>query len=99
MKLSSKGFILNLEEKISIGELTAVLVCQVNGDKQQFDLHFIDLGEITYMGIPIDGYDNWRKFKDFHLGMGINFSKLIDEKFNEVFTKEAVKEIVDKVKF
>jgi hypothetical protein len=99
MKLSSKAFLLNLEEKISIGELTAVLVCQVNGTKEQFDTDFIDLGEVTYMGILIDGYDNWRKFKDFHLGMGINFSKLIDEKFNEIFTKEVVKQFVDKVKF
>lgn len=99
MKLSSKAFMLNLEEKISIGELTAVLVCQVNGDKQQFDIDFIDLGEITYMGIPIDGYDSWVKFKKFHLEMGINFGNLIDQKFNEVFTKEAVKEVVDKVKF
>jgi len=54
---------------------------------------------MTYLTVPVDGYENWKKFKDFHLGMGINFSTIIDAKFDEIFTKEAVKQHVDKIKF
>jgi len=99
MKLTSKSFMLTLEEKISIGELSVTLVGQVIGDKDGFDIQFIDLTEMTYLTVPVDGYENWKKFKDFHLGMGINFSTIIDAKFDEIFTKEAVKQHVDKIKF
>jgi hypothetical protein len=99
MKLTSKAFILNLVETVSIGELKATLVCLVNGDKEQFYTDFIDIEEISYMGIEIDGYDNWQKFKTFHLEMGINFQELLDKKFEATFSKEALKQIVDKIKF
>jgi len=94
MKLTAKSFMLNLEETITIGELKANLVAGVMGTKDSFDIEFMDLDEITYMGIPINGYGNWKKFREFHKEMGIDFQAHIDKKFDEIFTKEAVEEFV-----
>ena len=99
MKLTSKSFMLILEETITIGELKATLEAQVMGTKDSFDIEFLDIDEITYMGTPIEGYANWRKFKEFHKEMGIDFSSHINKKFDEIFTQEVVKEFVNKVKF
>ena len=99
MKLTAKSFMLNLEETITVGELKANLVAGVMGDKDAFDIEFIDICDITYMGIPIEGYCNWKKFREFHKEMGIDFQAHIDKKFDEIFTKEAIEEYVKKIKF
>lgn len=99
MKLTSKSFMLHLEEDITIGELKATLVAQVMGDKDSFDIEYIDNYNISYMGIEIKGYENWKKFRAFHKEMGIDFDAHMSKKFNEIFTQDAVKEIVNKVTF
>ena len=99
MKLTAKSFMLNLEETITVGELKANLVAQVMGTKEGFDIEFMDIIDITYMGIEINGWQNWKKFREFHKEMGIDFQAHIDKKFDEIFTKEAVEEFVKKIKF
>ena len=99
MKLTAKSFMLNLEETITVGELNANLVAQVMGTKEGFDIEFMDIIDITYMGIEINGWQNWKKFREFHKEMGIDFQAHIDKKFDEIFTKEAVEEFVKKIKF
>jgi len=99
MKLQSKSFMLHLEEEVTIGELKATLVAQVMGTKEGFDIEFIDTYDISYMGIEIKGYDNWNKFRKFHKEMGIDFDAEFNKKFDVIFTKEAVGEIVKDVKF
>ena len=98
MKLTHKSFMLNLEETVTVGELKTTLIAQVMGDKDNFDIEFMDHDETTYMGIPIDGYNNWKKFKQFHLDMGIDFGAILSAKFDEIFTKSAVKEFASKIK-
>ncbi len=99
MKLQSKSFMLILEEDVTIGELKLTLLAQVMGTKEGFDIEFMDHYDITYMGIEIKGYDNWRKFRNFHKEMGIDYDFHLIKKFNEIFTVEAVKKIVNKVTF
>lgn len=99
MKMTSKRFILNLEEEVQVGELKATLVAQVMGDKKLFDIEFIDIENISYMGIEINGYDSWKKFREFHKGMGIDFNAHLDKKFEEIFTKESIEQIVKDLKF
>jgi hypothetical protein len=99
MELTAKSFFLTLKEEVQIGELKATLVAQVMGNKKEFDIEFTDWDDMSYMGHPIEGYTNWTKFADFHQQMGIDFRKMVDDKFNEIFTKEAVSEFVEKVKF
>jgi hypothetical protein len=99
MKLVNKSFLLELTEKIEIGELKATLVASVVGTKEYFDVDFSDVDDMSYMGIKITGYDNWKKFKAFHKEMGIDFDEHMSIKFNEIFTKEIVSEFVNKIKF
>ena len=99
MKLTSKSFMLILEETISVGELKVTVEAQVMGTKNSFDVEWLDTTDISYMGIEISGYDNWKKFRQFHKEMGIDFDAHINKKFNEIFTEMAVQEFVDQVTF
>jgi len=99
MKLQSQSFMLTLEEDITIGELKATLVAQVMGTKEGFDIEFIDSYDISYMGIEIKGYENWKKFRTFHKEMGIDFDAHMNKRFDEIFTVAAVKKFVNKVTF
>ncbi len=71
MKVTSKLLMLMVEVPIEMGELkcTAQMqVCRHLGQPQthnemEDEIEFADISDITYMGIPIEGYNNWRKFK------------------------------------
>ena len=99
MKLQGKSFMLTLTEDVTIGELKTTLVAQVMGTKEGFDIEYIDQYETSYMGIEFNGWQNWRKFRDFHKDMGIDYDAHLQKKFEEIFTKEAVGEYVNKIKF
>ena len=99
MNLLSKSFMLMIEETITIGELKLTLLAQVMGTKKAYDIEHCDTYNISYMGMDINGYQNWRKFKDFHKEMGIDFDAHINKKFDEIFTQDAVREFVNKLEF
>jgi hypothetical protein len=40
--------------------------------------------------MAIEGYENWKKFKKMNLEFGLDYDKALNEKFDEIFTKEAV---------
>jgi hypothetical protein len=99
MKLQSKSFMLHLTEDITIGELKMTLVAQVMGTKEGFDIEFIDSYDISYMGIEVKGWQNWKKFRDFHKEMGIDYDAHINKKFEEIFNVATVKKYVNKIEF
>lgn len=99
MKLVSKSFLLMLAEDVQIGELKTTLVAQVMGDKDSFDIELTDQINTSYMGIDFNGWQNWKKFREFHKEMGIDYGAHLEKKFEEIFTKEAVQKIVNKVTF
>lgn len=104
LKIKNKNLNLMIEFPIEIGELKVVAQTQVWVYKNEdgtntADADFVDIEDITYMGIPIKGYQNWRKFKEFHLEMGIDFDKVINEKYKENVTKEAINELIKDLKF
>ena len=99
MKLVSKSFMLMLTEDVQVGELKATLVAQVMGTKEGFDIEFTDQYDISYMGIEISGWQNWKKFRDFHKDMGIDYDAHLQKKFEEIFNVESVKKYVNKITF
>ena len=99
MKLQSKSFMLMLTEEVQIGELKLTLVAQVMGTKEGFDIEFTDQFDTSYMGIGISGWQNWKKFRDFHKEMGIDYDAHIHKKFDEIFNVASVKKYVNKVEF
>ena len=99
MKLTHKSFMLNFEETVTVGELKATVIANVMGTKTGFDIDFMDITNITYMGIDISGYQDWKKFREFHKEMGIDYHAHLLKKFNEIFTEEAIQKHVNKVTF
>ena len=99
MRLVAKSFLLHLEEEITLGELKLTLLAQVMGTKDAFDIEHTDNFNISYMGIEINGWQDWKKFRDFHKGMGIDFDKAIQSEFEKIFDVPNVKLFVDRVAF
>jgi hypothetical protein len=104
MKITSKTLMVNVEFPIEIGQLKTTAIAQLfitKDDKgeNEADVEFIDMGEITYMGMKIEGYTNWKKFKDFHKEMGLNFDKLLNDEFNKVMTEENVEKLIKDIQF
>ena len=64
-----------------------------------WDCDFTDVNDIFYMDVIIDGYENWRKFKQFHNDMGIDFDIALDKEFAKVMTKTRLDKLVKEVKF
>jgi hypothetical protein len=105
VKLTSKSMCLNYEFDVQIGELKATLQAGVwvtpkkEGEGNSYDCEFQDVTNISYMGMEIKGYDNWKKFRDFHGEMGINFTELLDQEFHKVMTDEKLNKLVNEIKF
>ena len=99
MKLHSKSFMLMLTEEVQIGELKTTLVAQVMGTKEGFDIEFTDQINTSYMGIELTNWQNWKKFREFHKEMGIDYDTHLQKKFEEIFNVASVKKYVNKVEF
>jgi hypothetical protein len=97
MVLQAKTFILTFSEPITIGDLKCELLAQVCGDKKDYDIDFMDVDNIIYRDVPIIGYKNWSKFRNFHKEMGIDFDEILRKHFNEIFTKEALEPFINKI--
>jgi hypothetical protein len=101
--LTHKSMHLQYEFDVQVAELKATLQATVwvykNDDKNTYDCEFMDVDNITYMGIEIKGYENWTKFKKFHKEMGIDFDKALDTEFEKVMTKERLDKLVKDIKF
>jgi hypothetical protein len=95
MKITSKTVMYNIEHDAQVGDLKATLIAQVfqNADLT-FDVEFMNITNTSYMGILINGYDNWSKFVKFHKEMGIDFSAAFDAEFEKIFTTERVKALI-----
>lgn len=95
MKVTQKLLMVTVEVPVQVGELKCTAhmqVCRVLGKLGEDEIEFADINEISYMGIPIEGYSNWRKFKQFHLEMGIDWDKALTQKIEEM-TEDIIKEV------
>jgi hypothetical protein len=104
IKLTSKRLYLEYEFPVQVGELKATLMAMIMINKHDdgtkvHDCDFMDVTNISYMGIAIDGYENWRNFKAFHNSMGIDFDMALDKAFAEVMTQAKLDKLVKEVKF
>jgi hypothetical protein len=104
LKIESKSLNLVVKYPIQFGELkvvteTMVWVHKNTDGTNRYDADFIDISDITYMGIPIHGYENWKKFKKFHLDMGIDYMAHIDARYKEAVNSDSLWELVKDLKF
>jgi hypothetical protein len=94
MKVTNKSLLINIEESTTVGDLKVTFVAQVIGTPKQYDVEFCDVIDITFRDTPIDGYSNWKKFREFHKEIGIDFDKILEAEFDRIFTRAAVQAIV-----
>lgn len=104
IKLTCKRLHLEYEFPVQVGELKATLIAMVMVSQQDdgtkiYDCDFMDTNDISYMGVAIDSYEDWRKFKVFHNNMGIDFDVALDKEFAKVMTKAKLDKLVKDVKF
>ena len=96
IKIESKLEFLNLSAPVEIGPLKVKLIAQVIICEGKIDgIEFMDIEDQTYNGMEIS---DWRKFVDMNKEWGINYSKVLDEKFEEIFEGNIVKKIIEGLK-
>ena len=104
LKITHKTLMVNVDFPIEVGQLKTTATAQLcistseNGGRT-CDVEFMDQNETTYMGVKIDGYENWKKFCEFHKEMGIDFKKLLDEEFDKVWTEQFTAEFIKDIVF
>jgi hypothetical protein len=85
------------EEQVTVGGLTATLQGQswIYPGEPNPDIEFIDITDISFMGMEIKGYDAFIKFKSKMSEIGVDVDEILEKKFNELITEE-FKEKIEK---
>jgi len=92
IKIEGKLEMINLSAPVEVGELKANLIAQVVVVKGKIDcIEFVDIEKPTYRGIEIS---DWKKFVNMNKEWGMDYNKVLDEKFEEIFEESVVKEIL-----
>lgn len=90
MKITNQLLMVMVEMPIQVGELKCMVEAQICKNlseeckDEELEIEMADITEVTYMGVPIQGYANFKKFKDFHLEMGIDWNHAIVKKLEEM---------------
>ena len=94
MKITNKLLMVNVELPVKVGGLECTAEFQVcrnfNSQDEEDDFDFIDVTNISYLGVPIKGHDNWNRFYKFHMEFGIDWNQAIE---GEVMKKKS--DIID----
>ena len=94
MKITNKLLMVNVELPVKVVGVECTDEFQVcrnfNSQDEEDDFDFIDVTNISYLGVPIKGHDNWIKFYKFHMEFGIDWNQAIE---NEVMKKKS--DIID----
>ena len=94
MKITNKCLMVNLEIPVKVGGLECTVefqVCRDLGTDDIDEIEFEDITNISYLGVPIKGHDNWNRFQKFHMEYGIDWNQAIES--------EAMKEKKDIIDF
>jgi myo-inositol-1-phosphate synthase len=97
MKIKRLMINVSFEEQVTVGGLTATLQGQswIYPDEKNPDIEFIDITDISFMGMEIKGYDAFKKFKSKMSEIGVDVDEILEKKFNELITEE-FKEKIEK---
>jgi len=62
------------------------------------DVEVMGVDHITFMGMPIEGYQEFKKFKEKMKEMGINIDKMVDDACEGLISQEFIDECKNKFK-
>jgi hypothetical protein len=96
MKSVSKCLFVNVTNEIVCGNgsFKADVIHQIIVDSGKLgiecDVEFLDIENITFMGMPIKGYDEYKKFKVKMNEMGIDIGEMVDEACVGIISSEFI---------
>ena len=81
MKVVNQTLFVSVQHEIVCGDgsFKATVEHQVMVGDQGVDVDFVDIHNITFMGMPIEGYKAYNQFKDKMSDMGIDIEKMVDD--------------------
>jgi hypothetical protein len=99
MKNVSKMLFVNTSNDIVCGDgsfkatvIHQLIVTEGEGNEINVDVEFLDIENITFMGMPIKGYNDYSKFKEKMLGMGIDIDEMVDEACVGIIPNELIQQ-------
>jgi hypothetical protein len=95
-KVANRLIHLNVEIPFQIGQVKGNAIVMVFFDNTRDpDIDYADVQDVTYMDMPVKGYDGWKKLITFHQELGIDLNKLVDDYAKSVLTESVVKQIMN----
>jgi hypothetical protein len=81
MKVVNQTLFVSVKNEIVCGDgsFKATVEHQIIVGDQGVDVDFVDIHNITFMGMPIEGYKAYNQFKDKMSDMGIDIEKMVDD--------------------
>ena len=81
MKVTGQVLFINVQNEIVCGDgsFKATVKHQLVVGENGTDLEFLDIENITFMGMPIEGYKAYNQFKEKMSDMGIDIEKMVDD--------------------
>ena len=100
MKEVSKVLFVNVENEIICGEgsFKATVIHQIIASKGKegkvgIDVEFMDIENISFMGMPIKGYDGYKNLKAKMGEMGIDIEEMVDEACVGIVSNEVIESV------
>ena len=94
MKVTGQILFINVQNEIVCGDgsFKATVEHQLIVGENGTDVEFVDIENITFMGMPIEGYKAYRQFKDKMTDMGIDIDKMVNEACVGLIPESFIKE-------
>ena len=102
MRITSQTLQVSFEHEVKVGNngaIEATLIHQAFMYESEdgsigMDLEFIDVDNVKFLGIPIEGgYQGYKKFKTHMKELGIDVEKLMDEAASKLITDKETNEL------
>ena len=93
-KITGKTIFLNVSVPVEIGQIKLDNVYQISvyrakeKGKVLYDIDDADYQNVFYMGMKVEGYQGFRKLREFHSGLGIDLDKLVREEASKQLTPD-----------
>jgi hypothetical protein len=81
MKVTGQILFVNVQNEIVCGDgsFKATVEHQLVVGENGTDVEFVDIENITFMGMPIEGYKAFKQFKEKMSEMGVAIDKMVDD--------------------
>jgi hypothetical protein len=100
-KVVGKTIFLNISVPVEIGQIKLDHIYQISvyrakeKGKVLYDIDDVDYQNISYMGMKVEGYQGFRKLREFHKELGIDLDQLVREEASKQLTPDELEKFVN----